>query len=172
MAVEAQQFPIAAIGRVVVVVVVTVMNGQFIEVGARERAAAPTADPRIDLERLLSVALFAHCSSTARLGHYAVQFARVFRFHAAIQLSDLDFDFRRITHDAHPVRSDVFRRGIHHDAASLDIEVGRVPGTFDFLAADLSVGEGGPPFVRAVIINRANLEVEVYEREACPRFPR
>jgi len=87
MAVEAQQFPVAAIGRVVVVIVVAVMNRQLTKVGVCEFAAAAAADPRIDLERLLSVALFAHCGGTARLGHYAVQFVRVFRFHAAISFT-------------------------------------------------------------------------------------
>ena len=72
MVVQAQQFPVAAIGRVVVVIVVPVMNSQLAKVGVCEFAAAATADPRIDLERLLSVTLFALCSSTACLGHYAL----------------------------------------------------------------------------------------------------
>jgi hypothetical protein len=55
VAVEAQQFPVAAVGRVVAVIVVPVMDRQLAKVGAREFAAAATADPRIDLERLLSV---------------------------------------------------------------------------------------------------------------------
>jgi hypothetical protein len=53
----------------------------------------------------------------------------------------LDFNFHRIVNEAHPVRGDVFRRGVHSDAAGLDIEVRRVPGTFDFLAANLPFGE-------------------------------
>src|SRR6266513_5513967 len=57
MAVEAQQLPVAAIGQVVVVVVVPVMNGQLTKVGVCEFAAAAATDPRIDLECLLSVAL-------------------------------------------------------------------------------------------------------------------
>src|SRR5204862_3916804 len=88
MAIKAQQFPVAAIGRVVVVIVIAVMNGQLTKVGVCEFAAAATADPRIDLERLLSVALFALGSSTAGLRHYAVQLVRVFRFHAAISFPD------------------------------------------------------------------------------------
>src|SRR6266542_6656871 len=84
MAVQTQQFPVAAIGWVVVVIVVPMMNGQLTKVGAREFAAAATADPRVDLECLLSVALFALRRSTAGLGHYAVQFARVFRRHVIV----------------------------------------------------------------------------------------
>ena len=84
MAVQTQQLPVAAIAWVVVVIVVPVMNGQLTKVSVREFAPAATADPWIDLQRLLSITLFARCSSPAGLGHYAVQFARVFRFHGAI----------------------------------------------------------------------------------------
>ena len=72
MAVQAQQLPVAAIGRVVVMIVVPVMNGQLTKVGVGKFAPAATTDSRIDLEGLLSVALFALGSSTAGLGHYAV----------------------------------------------------------------------------------------------------
>jgi len=48
VAVKAKQLPVATVGRVVVVIVVLVMNGQFTQVRARKLAAAPTADPRID----------------------------------------------------------------------------------------------------------------------------
>ena len=81
MAVQAQQFPVAAIRRIVVVIVVAVMDRQLAQVGAREFARATTADPRIDLERLLSVALLALGSSAAGVGHYAVESGRVPRFH-------------------------------------------------------------------------------------------
>src|SRR4029453_4982529 len=80
------KFPVAAIGRVIGVIVVPVMNRQLTKIGACEFAAAATAHPRIDLEGLLSVALFALFSSVAGLGHYAVQFVLVCRFHAVILL--------------------------------------------------------------------------------------
>jgi predicted Na+-dependent transporter len=47
MAVQAQQFPVAAVGQVVVVIVVPVMNGQLTKVSVREFATAATADPWI-----------------------------------------------------------------------------------------------------------------------------
>src|SRR3954462_10406193 len=84
MAIQTQQLPVAAIGWVVVVIVVPMMNGQLTKVSVREFATAATADPRIDLQRLLSIALFARCGSPAGLGHYAIQFAWVFRFHGTI----------------------------------------------------------------------------------------
>src|SRR5689334_1070875 len=60
------------------------MDRQLAKVGMREFPTAPTTDPRIDLQRLLSIALFALFSSAAGLGHYAIKVARVFRFHDAI----------------------------------------------------------------------------------------
>ncbi len=47
VAVNAQQFPITAIGGVVIVVVITVMNGKLLHRGAGKFSLAATADPRI-----------------------------------------------------------------------------------------------------------------------------
>jgi hypothetical protein len=59
VAIQAKQFPVAAIGRVVVVVVVAVMHGQFAHIGAREFPGATAANPGIDLQGLLAIALLA-----------------------------------------------------------------------------------------------------------------
>ena len=83
---------------------------------------------------------------------------------AVRRLRILDFDFHRVTTKAHSIRGDVFRGGVHSDAASFDIEVRRVPWTLDFLADDLPFGEWAA-FVRTVVINRVDLAIEVYERE-------
>src|SRR5437764_517386 len=77
MAVQAQQFPVAAIRRVVVVIVVAVMNRQLAKVGVRKFPGAATADPRIDLERLLAITLLTLFGSATGLGHDAVEFARL-----------------------------------------------------------------------------------------------
>ena len=79
--VQAQQFPVAAIRWVVVVIVVTVMNGQLTKIGVCEFAAAATADPWIDLERLLAVALRARFGIAARVAHNPVELVGVGRFH-------------------------------------------------------------------------------------------
>jgi hypothetical protein len=79
--------------------------------------------------------------------------------------SSLDFDFHRVANEAHPVRGDVFRRGVDSDATGLDIEVRRVPRTLDFLAADCPFGEGAT-LVGTVVINGVDLAAEVYECEA------
>ena len=84
---------------------------------------------------------------------------------AVRRLRILDFDFHRVTTKAHSIRGDVFRGGVHSDAASFDIEVRRVPRTLDFLADDLPFGEWAA-FVRTVVINRVDLAIEVYECEA------
>lgn len=83
VAVEAQQFPVAAVGRVVAMVVVAVMHGEFAQVGAHEFAGAAAADPGIDFQGLLAIALFAGFSVAACIGDDTVELARVAGFHAA-----------------------------------------------------------------------------------------
>ena len=56
VAVDAQQFPVAAVGRIVVVVVIFVMHGQFAETLPFKLACAPGADVGEKLERPLSIA--------------------------------------------------------------------------------------------------------------------
>ena len=58
MAIEAQQLPVAAVGRVVVVVVILMMDREFTELLSGKFASAPGADPGKELERTLPVALF------------------------------------------------------------------------------------------------------------------
>ena len=53
--VYAQQFPVAAVDRIVVVIVVPVVHRQQLDIRAREFACASSADPRIDPERLFAV---------------------------------------------------------------------------------------------------------------------
>src|ERR1700739_260512 len=79
MAVKAQQLPVAAVRRIVVVIVVAVVDRQLAQVGLGEFAAAATADPRIDLEGLLPVALFAFLGAAAGLPPPSVQTARFVR---------------------------------------------------------------------------------------------
>ena len=55
VAVEAQEFPIAAIRRIVVVVVVAVMNCKFTKVLMGKLSRAAPADPRVNLEGLRAV---------------------------------------------------------------------------------------------------------------------
>lgn len=59
VAVHTEQFPVAPIRRVVMVVVVLVMNGQFAQVLAREIPPAATAHMWKHGQRLFAVALFA-----------------------------------------------------------------------------------------------------------------
>jgi hypothetical protein len=73
MAIDAQQLPVAAIGRVVIVIVVTVMHGEFLQIFTRELALAASTDPRVELERLLAVGLLALLLVALRAGHNFVQ---------------------------------------------------------------------------------------------------
>ena len=84
VAVQAKQFPVAAIGRVVVVIVVAMMDRQLAQVGAREFACAAAADPRVDLQRQIPVVLLARFRVAACVGDDPVQLARVGRFHSAL----------------------------------------------------------------------------------------
>ncbi len=59
VAVEAEQFPVAAVGWVVPMIVVAVMYGEFAQVAAGEFAGATTADPGVDFQGLLAITLFA-----------------------------------------------------------------------------------------------------------------
>ncbi len=63
--IKAEIFPVAAVGRVVVVVVVLVVHGKLVQVLAREGAAAAAADPGMEPERLLAVARHAHVALLA-----------------------------------------------------------------------------------------------------------
>src|ERR1700682_919209 len=82
MAIQAQQFPVAAIGWIVAVIVIPMMDRQLAQVGGGEFAGTAAADPWIDLEGLLPVALLALVGDAASLGDYPVQLVRVARFHA------------------------------------------------------------------------------------------
>jgi len=65
VAIETEQFPVAAVGRIIVVVVVAVMHRQLAQVGAGEFARAAAADPGVDLQRLLAVGLLAPLGGAA-----------------------------------------------------------------------------------------------------------
>src|SRR5687768_13278319 len=65
VAVDAQELPVAAVGRVVVVVAVPVVHGELAQPLAVELARAARADPRQDLQRLRAVVRLFHRSSSA-----------------------------------------------------------------------------------------------------------
>lgn len=75
MAIQTQQFPVAAVGRVVVVIVIAVVDGQFAQIGAVEFAGAAAAYPWVDLECLLAIALVAEFGRAAGVRDDAVEFA-------------------------------------------------------------------------------------------------
>ena len=60
VAVDAQQLPIAAVGRVVFVIMVFVVNRQFAQVFSREITTAFPANPWKQLECLVSIIYFFH----------------------------------------------------------------------------------------------------------------
>jgi len=58
VAVNTQQLPVAAVGRIVSVIMVFVMDRQLAQFFAGKITAAFCADPREDLQRLISVLYF------------------------------------------------------------------------------------------------------------------
>jgi hypothetical protein len=55
VAVHAKQFPVAAVGRIIIVVAVFMVHRQLVQFLAGKFSSAPGADPRQDLERLIAV---------------------------------------------------------------------------------------------------------------------
>src|SRR5205823_6307814 len=58
------------------------MDRQFAQVGAGELAAAAAADPWIDFQSPLPIALLARFGTAARVRHYPIELARIVRFRA------------------------------------------------------------------------------------------
>jgi hypothetical protein len=67
--VEAQQLPVAAVGRIIIVVVIFVMDCEFSNFLACEFAPASRTDPRKKLERSLSIGLLPTFPVTPSLGN-------------------------------------------------------------------------------------------------------
>ena len=65
--IQTQQLPVAAVGRVVVVVVVLVVDRKFTELLARELAPAMRADPGKKLQRSFPIGLFSQFLATPSL---------------------------------------------------------------------------------------------------------
>ncbi len=77
VAVKAEQFPVAAVGRVVIVIVVLVVDRELVQVGLRELPGAAPTDPREQLQGLGAVPLLALVTRTARVGDDAIEPAEV-----------------------------------------------------------------------------------------------
>ena len=79
VAIKAQQLPVAAVGRVVIVVVVPVMHRQFTEILPGKFACAAPADPREHLQRPRSKVVDAPIVLAPGLDHCPIQFIDVWR---------------------------------------------------------------------------------------------
>src|SRR5699024_5747109 len=78
--------PVAAIGRIVVVVVVAVMHRQFPQVGAGELARAAAADPRVHLQGALAVVACALVRSAPGICDDAVEVRLVGGGHGLLEI--------------------------------------------------------------------------------------
>lgn len=75
VAVKTEQFPVAAIRGVVVVVVIAVVNREFVQILAVELTRATPANPRVKLQRLLAIIAFALFPAPPGGGDRLIQFA-------------------------------------------------------------------------------------------------
>lgn len=73
VAVDTQKLPVAAVGRIVPVIMVFVMNGQLSQFFAGKITAAFSTDPREDLQRLISVVYFFHSLFIPQQGQKLLQ---------------------------------------------------------------------------------------------------
>ena len=73
VAIDAKQFPVAAIERIVVVIVIFMVHCQFAQAHTGEFATAATADVWIDFERPIAIRCFALAAVPARFGYDAVE---------------------------------------------------------------------------------------------------
>jgi len=94
VAVQTEQFPIAAIRRVVGVIVITVVYCQLAQVGAGEHSSAAAAYPWINLQRSLAIALRPLVGGPASVCDDSIQLARVIGFHV-VTLRAYGRPFRR-----------------------------------------------------------------------------
>ncbi len=73
VAVQAEQFPVAAVGGVVVVIVVAVMDRKLLNIFTGELAPATSAYPGVELEGLGAVILLARLAVALGVGDYFIE---------------------------------------------------------------------------------------------------
>jgi len=71
--VDTQQLPVAAVRRIVVVIVILVMDREFSNLSPREFSPAPGTDPRKNLERSLPIGLLPTLLVAPSLGYNLVR---------------------------------------------------------------------------------------------------
>ena len=73
MTVKTEVFPVASIGRIVVVIMVFVVHGQFVQVLTSELTPASPTHPRVNLERLCPIVPLAGIAVPDGLGDNSIQ---------------------------------------------------------------------------------------------------
>ena len=88
MAIGAQQFPVAAVRRIVLVIAVFMMYFKELQIGMGEGAGAAPAHPGIELQRLRAVTGIPLVCRAARLKNHLVQPVIVLRHDDLLQWQD------------------------------------------------------------------------------------
>ena len=75
VAVHTKEFPVTAVGRIIIVIAVLMVDRQLVKFLAGKFPAAPGAYPRQDLERFIAVKIPPTFPQLPRLGKNVLQFA-------------------------------------------------------------------------------------------------
>jgi hypothetical protein len=73
MAIDTEQLPVAAIERIVVVIVVLVMHGQLAQTDTGEFTSAPAANPRKQFERPITIRCLSLTAVPTCVGNHAIE---------------------------------------------------------------------------------------------------
>ena len=77
VAVSAEIFPVAAVGGIVVVIVIPMVNRQLVKIFPGELARTPPANPRVELQSPFPVIPLTLFALASRLGHDPIQLSGI-----------------------------------------------------------------------------------------------
>lgn len=72
--IKTEILPIAAVGGIIVVIVILMMHREFVQIGRGKLAAAAGAHVRMQAQRLFAVTTHARCRVLVCLGHNLIEF--------------------------------------------------------------------------------------------------
>ena len=88
MTIQTQQFPVTAIARIIIMIVVTVMHRQLMHILVCEFPAAAPANRRIHLQRLLTISLIPQLAGSPRFTHNLMQSIFIRFCHTDLHIAD------------------------------------------------------------------------------------
>jgi hypothetical protein len=74
VAIKAQEFPIAAIGWIIIMIVIAMVNSELLKISGCKFSRAASANPRVHFERLSTIGLFTFSLIFSRVGDDLIEF--------------------------------------------------------------------------------------------------